>query len=127
MILVDSDVLIEIVDKKSEKGEQALKLILASGEEMYTSSISLHEILFGLQKKRKPTDELLIIPVLDYTKADAELSSKMELDLEKKGTLIERTDIMMAAIAVNHGFSLFTYNKKHFAHLKPQGLILFEE
>jgi predicted nucleic acid-binding protein len=125
MIAVDSDVLIEILDRKSEKGAEALKRILASGEEVCTTVISIHEVLFGLHKYGKPVKELLQLPVLNYTKNDAILSSKLELEAEQAGKPIRRTDIMVAAIAVNNNAVLFTFDLKHFGALKPHGLKLF--
>jgi tRNA(fMet)-specific endonuclease VapC len=125
MIAVDSDVLIEILDRKSEKGAEALKRILASGEEVCTTVISIHEVLFGLYKYGKPVKELLQLPVLNYTKNDAILSSKLELEAEQAGKPIRRTDTMVAAIAVNNNAVLFTFDLKHFDPLKPHGLKLF--
>lgn len=125
MIAVDSDVLIEILDKKSEKGAEALKRILASGEEVCTTVISIHEVLFGLHKYGKPVKELLQLPVLNYTKNDATLSSKLELEAEQTGKPIRRTDTMVAAIAINNNAVLFTFDLKHFGALKPHGLKLF--
>jgi tRNA(fMet)-specific endonuclease VapC len=125
MIAVDSDVLIEILDKKSEKGAEALKRILASGEEVCTTVISIHEVLFGLHKYGKPVKELLQLPVLNYTKNDAMLSSKLELEAEQTGKPIRRTDTMIAAIAINNNAFLFTFDLKHFDPLKPHGLRLF--
>ena len=125
MIAVDSDVLIEILDRKSEKGAEALKRILASGEEVCTTVISIHEVLFGLHKYGKPVKELLQLPVLNYTKNDATLSSKLELEAEQTGTPIRRTDTMIAAIAINNNAFLFTFDLKHFDPLKSHGLRLF--
>ncbi len=125
MIAVDSDVLIEILDRKSEKGAEALKRILASGEEVCTTVISIHEVLFGLHKYGKPVKELLQLPVLNYTKNDATLSSKLELEAEQTGKPIRRTDTMIAAIAINNNAFLFTFDLKHFDPLKPHGLRLF--
>ena len=88
MIIADSDVLIEILDKKSEKGDGAVKRILESGEEVCTTVISVHEVLFGLYKYGKPVKEVLHLPVLHYTN----LSSKLELEAEKSGKPIRRTD-----------------------------------
>ncbi len=126
MIALDSDVLIEILDRKSERGAEALKRILASGEQVCTTVISIHEVLFGLHKYGKPVKELLQLPVLDYTKNDAMLSSKLELETEQTGKPIMRTDTMVAAIAINNHATLYTFNQKHFDPLKPQGLKLFK-
>jgi tRNA(fMet)-specific endonuclease VapC len=125
MIAIDTDVLIEILDKKSEKGDEALKQILQSEEEICTTVINIHEILYGLHKYGKPVKEILLLPVLNYMKKDAVLSSKIELEAEERGTSIRRTDAMIAAITLNNGAALFTFDLKHFSPLKALGLKLF--
>jgi tRNA(fMet)-specific endonuclease VapC len=125
MIALDSDVIIEILDKKSQKGEEALKRILANGEEVCTTVISIHEVLFGLHKYGKPVKDLLQLPILTYTKNDAVLSSVLELETEKQDKPIRRTDTMVAAIAINNNAILYTFDLKHFEPLKNQGLNLF--
>jgi len=125
MIVIDTDVLIEILDKKSEKGDEALKCITESGEDICTTAINLHEILYGLHKYGKPVKEILLLPVLGFTKKDASLSSKIELEAERKGKATRRTDAMIAAIAINNGASLYTFDRKHFSPLKASGLKLF--
>lgn len=126
MIALDSDVLIEILDRKSERGSEAFKNLLASGEDICTTVISIHEVLFGFHKYRKPVTDLLQVPVLDYTRNDALLSSKLELEAEQVGKPIGRTDTMVAAIAINNNATLFTFDLKHFESLKMQGLKLFK-
>jgi tRNA(fMet)-specific endonuclease VapC len=125
MIALDTDVLIEILDKKSEKGNEALNLILQSGEKTSTTAINIHEILYGLHKYGKPVKEILLLPVLDYGKKDAELSSRIELEAEKKGSPIRRTDAMIVAIVINNAAMLYTFDLKHFSPIKANGLKLF--
>jgi tRNA(fMet)-specific endonuclease VapC len=125
MTTIDSDVLIEILDKKSEKGDEALKQILQSGEEIATTAISLHEVLYGLHKYGKPVKEILLLPILNYTKKEAVLSSKIELEAEEKGNPIRRTDAMIAAITINNAAKLYTFDLKHFHPLKTLGFKLF--
>jgi len=125
MIIIDTDVLIEILDKKSDKGDEALKRIIQSGEDISTTAINLHEILYDLQKYAKPIKEILLLPVLNYTKKDSILSSKIELEAESKGMPIRRTDAMIAAITINNGATLYTFNLKHFKPLKNLNLKLF--
>ncbi len=125
MITIDSDVLIEILDKKSLKGDQALKQITESKEEVATTAISLHEVLYGLHKYGKPIKELLLLPILSYTKKDAVLASKIELEVEKMGKIACRTDAMIAAITINNGAKLYTFNLKHFEAFKGLGLELY--
>ncbi len=125
MIAVDSDVLIEILDRKSQSGLDALKRVLDSGEQVCTTAISIHEVMFGLHKYGKPVKELLQLPVLNYTKNDATLSSNLELKAEQTGKPIRRTDAMVAAIAMNNNAVLYTFDLKHFEVLKNYGLKLF--
>ena len=125
MIILDTDVLIEIFDKKSETGDEALKRILERGEDISITAINLHEILYGLQKYAKPVREVLRLPVLNLTRRDASLSAKIELEAESRGTPIRRTDAMIAATTLNHGASLYTLDLKHFQPLEALGLKLF--
>lgn len=125
MILLDTDVLIEIFDRGSEKGDDALEAILESGEDIATTSINLHEILYGLEKYAKPVRDVLLLPVIGYTRRDARLSAEVELRAEGMGKAIRRTDSMIAAVAMNHGASLYTFDLKHFQPIVNMGLRLF--
>ncbi len=125
MILVDTDVLIEILDESSKKGEAALKKIEEAREDITLTSLNLHEILFGLYKyaNNSKIEEILLLDITDFIKNDAALSAKLEVNAEKRGTKIPRFDTMIAAVAINRGFKLFTFNKKHFEVFED--LILF--
>jgi tRNA(fMet)-specific endonuclease VapC len=125
LIVIDSDVLIELLDRKSEKGDQALKQTIESKEEVATTVISLHEVLYGLHKYGKTVQELLSLPILSYTKKDAVLSSKIELEAENKGKTVCRTDAMIAAITINNNAKLYTFNLRHFEALQNLGLELY--
>ena len=118
MIIVDTDILIDIFDKQSEKGNLALKKLESSGEDIAITSITLHEILFGHYKFNKKVKDILHINTLEFNKKDAELSAKIEFDLEKRGKIIPRTDTMIAAIAINRKAKVYTFNKKHFQMIK---------
>lgn len=125
MILVDTDVLIEIFNKNSEKGGDALKHIEKTGEDVAITSLNLHEVLYGLYKYayKDKIDKILLLDVIDFKKEDARLSSKLEFELEKKGRRIARTDSMIAAIAINRKHKLFTFNKKRFKGIRGLELV----
>lgn len=125
MILLDTDVLIEIFDRNSERGDEALEAILGSGEDIATTSINLHEILYGMEKYAKPVKDVLLLPVLDYAKRDALISAEIEVEAERSGSAIRRTDAMIASVAINHGALLYTFDMKHFKPLEDMGLKLF--
>jgi len=126
MIVIDTDVLIEIFDRGSREGEEALNRIIKTGEEIGITAVNLHEILYGLQKYAKPVKEVLRLPVLSYTKEDARLAAEIELRMEGKGLPIRRTDAMIAATAMNNGAGLYTFDTRHFEPLRSLGLKLFK-
>ena len=125
MIVLDTDVLIEIFDRDSDRGEGALEAIIGSGEDVATTSINLHEILYGLEKYARPVKDVLLLPTLPYTKRDAQTSARIEFMAEADGWPTWRTDAMIAAIAINHGALLYTFNVRHFKPLEEMGLKLF--
>ena len=125
MIVLDTDVLIEIFDRGSIKGEEALERLVRCGEDICITVINLHEVLYGLSKYAKPVREVLRLPVLSYRKEDAILASELELKLERRGMPIRRTDAMIAAITINNNAKLYTFDVRHFKPLEEYGLKLF--
>jgi predicted nucleic acid-binding protein len=120
MIILDTDILIEIFDKNSQKGDQALERIEKSGEDIAITSLSLHEILYGLYKfGKKRIAAVEKLETIDFCKEDAILSAHLELDAEQKGSPLSRIDAMIAAITLNRKAKLYTFNQKHF-HLIPK-------
>ena len=115
MIILDTDVLIEIFDKNSSKGDLALSKIEETGEDIAITSLTLHEILYGILKYGKvKTKRIEKLDTLEFNNEDAKLSAKLELECEKKGKLVSRIDSMIAAMAINRNAILFTFNEKHF-------------
>ena len=124
MILLDTDVIIEVLDKKSDKGQALMLKIIESGEGYCTSSVNMHEVLYGIEKYSKDSRLVLQIPTLVYSKKDSELSAALELNAERKGKSVPRMDAIVAAIAINNGCSLYTLDE-HFEVFTDNGLRLF--
>lgn len=78
-----------------------------------------------LEKYAKPVKDVLLLPILDYTKRDARISTEIEVEAEKDGSAIRRTDAMIASVAMNHGAILYTFDMRHFKPLEDLGLRLF--
>lgn len=125
MILVDTDVLIEIFDKNSKKGDEALKKVEEIGEEVIITSLNFHELLYGLYKyaDREKINKVLLLDTIEFKKEDAALSAKLEIESERKGRKVARFDAMVAAVAVNRKLRLFTFNKKHFVGIGKLELV----
>ena len=126
MIIIDTDVLIEILDKKSDVGQIFYEKIKSSKHDISITVITLHEILYGFLKYQKASNQVLEFHILEYNKNDAELSAKLEIEMEEKqGAKIPRTDTMIAAIAINNNAILFSRDH-HFTKLIPLGLKLLD-
>jgi predicted nucleic acid-binding protein len=124
MIILDTDVLIEIFDKGSTKGDDAIAKIEEIGEDIAITSINLHEIQYGIHKfGKKKIKELDLLATFEFNGTDAKLSAKLELECERKGTPVSRIDSMIAAIAINRKARIFTFNKKHFQSFSKLKLI----
>ena len=93
-----------------------MRRIEEAGGDISLTSLNLHEILYGMYKyaDKQKSEKILLLEVVDFTKDDAALSAKLEVNAEKKGNKIPRFDAMIAAVAINRGFKLFTFNKDHF-------------
>jgi len=123
MIIIDTDVLIEIFDKRSTKGDEALNKIELSGEDIAITAINLHEILYGLFKSSKRKIEGLDqIQTIEFDREDAKLAAKLEVQAEKEGQIIHRADSMIASITMNRKAKLFTFNQRHYQNIKQLSL-----
>jgi tRNA(fMet)-specific endonuclease VapC len=125
MIMLDTDVIIEIVDKESNMGEKLMNRIIDSGETYFTSSINVHELMYGIRKYSKNKEQVHNISVINYTKEDVDLSSNLEIYAENNGKAVPRMDAMIASVAINNNSNLLTLDN-HFKIFTGLGLKLFD-
>lgn len=123
MIIIDTDVLIEISDRRSEKGDQVYQKIISTGEDIAITSITLYETLYRLMKYKKPFYYLSLFHVYEFSKEDAHQAVRLDLELEKKGKKIKRTDIIIASTTINKGATLCSFDQD-FQELEEMGLKL---
>lgn len=123
MIVLDTDILIEIFDKHSLKGNQAIEFLEQSNEDIGITALTVHETLFGHYKQKNKIMELQEISTIEFTKEDAKLSAKLEYDAEKTGKIIPRIDCMIAAMVITRNAKLFTFNTRHFQRIKQLELV----
>jgi tRNA(fMet)-specific endonuclease VapC len=125
LIIVDTDVLIEISDKRSNKGNEMYQKIIENGDDVAITSITLYETIYGLIKFKKPFYYLSSFRVYEFSKEDALLAGKFDLELEKNGKKIKRMDIMIASTTINRGATLCTFDNE-FQQMEELGLRLFQ-
>ena len=77
-------------------------------------------------KKEKNISTIPLFRVYGFSRESAQKAAELEIELEKKGKRVKRTNIMIAAIVINEGATLCTLDQD-FNELQDQGLKLFLE
>ncbi len=111
--LIDSDVLIDLLDRGKD---------LPAGVDILQSSISVityFEVLYGAEKREKAKllEAFLTdfgVKVIELSRSTIDLAVDARIALESKGQKLDVMDLLIAATAVNEGLVLVTNNKRHF-------------
>ncbi|MDR2661601.1 MAG: type II toxin-antitoxin system VapC family toxin [Treponema sp.] len=93
-------------------------------DELYISSITYAELMFGAVRKKSGRLKSLVaafakrLRMVDFDEVCSELYAGIRTDLEKAGTALDHMDILIAASAMSIGAVLITHNTKHFSKIK---------
>ncbi len=118
MILLDTDVLIEI-ERNNEEVITKLSEVRAKypGEVGITSAV-YSEILFGYLKKNKQISPGFdSLEIVDFDKDSAKIFAVKKKELEQKGTPIPLFDLLTASCTLAHEATLVT-SDSHFKEVK---------
>ena len=117
--LIDTDWAVDYLKGVDEKVS-----FLQSAEDLYITSISIGELIEGIEGSEKKEDRirglenfLANITVVSFTEEMAYTFGKIRNDLRKKGKLSGDIDLMIAATALHLDLEVLTDNKKHFEHI----------
>ena len=123
MYLLDTDILSNLL-RRVPSPSLLTKLTNLSNEQLFTSSITLGELVYGAYKARTRRPELLgqidrlISPlhnnVLPFDSPVARVYGEIRAVLEERGQLIGDADARIASIALAHGLIVVTGNERHF-------------
>lgn len=90
-------------------------------DELYISSITLAELMYGAEKSKKPEQNrnallqfLTLIDTKEFSEKAAIEYGKIRAFLENQGTPIGPLDTLIAAHAVSENMILVTHNTKEF-------------
>jgi len=118
VFLLDTDTIIY-----SLKGDLAVKKALGEHlrDAMGISVVTLMELYYGAYKSRKTVANLARIraienafEVISISQEAAQTFGELKATLEKQGTPLDDFDLILAACALTHNFTLVTNNVKHF-------------
>lgn len=108
--LLDTNVLVEAL-----RGDQDLRVRLASEAGTFVSVVVLGELYFGARKSGRVEPNLALVEelatrtrVLAVDQETARRYGRLKRDLEGRGRLIPDNDMWIAATALQHGLTLVT-------------------
>jgi len=120
-ILIDTNIYIEVF-----KNNKKVTHLLQTVDHIGISTITIGELLFGfrngtkLTENKKELDEYCKLPRLTIYEIDSETAdcySSIKYQLKTDGKPIPTDDIWIAATAMQHGLSIFSFDK-HFQNIK---------
>jgi len=124
MYLIDTDILIYLM-----KGHDAVRMRFEqhARQPKAISLITYGELYYGALKSRRIEANLARVghfcgqfPVLDVSRVTVETFAAIKTKLEHQGTPLDDFDLLIAATALETGFTLVTNNERHF--LRIEGL-----
>ena len=123
--MLDSDSCIGILRGRTE----VLARRAAERDEVVTTWVTASELFYGAAKSVQPEANAALvvrflntIPVLTPDLASARLFGEVKARLASDGQIVADADLFIAAIALSHGATLVTGNRKHYERI--QGLVI---
>ena len=94
-------------------------------------SITVMELQAGIEyatvnvekKKQQLKTFLNLYETINFETGDANQTAKITADLKKQGNMIGPYDLQIAGVALNHQFTLVSYNLKEFNRVKKLDVI----
>ena len=105
------------------QGGVAERLLNASPEDVFVSSVSEAELWYGMEKRRSQKLAVLIknflqpLTVLPFDRDAARRFGLLHAELERQGQPIGALDTMLAAVALTKALVLVTHNLRHFGRV----------
>lgn len=121
MRILDTDVCIEIL----RGNRQVIQRREAIVDETATTWITACELSYGAEKSRyRETNKPLVaaflatLPVLVLSLPGAEHFGRIKTRLESTGQRVADADLLIASIALAHGATLVTGNRRHYERIE---------
>ncbi|MBI2207963.1 type II toxin-antitoxin system VapC family toxin [Candidatus Woesearchaeota archaeon] len=126
-MILDTSFLIDYLKGKLHKGA------IDKMENVHIAAISCMELYFGALRfgNKEEQEKILLLSssfaILDFDINASLEASKIMYDLEKKGSMIDLPDIMIAAIAKANNQSIVTRNSKHFSRIEDLKVLDYQK
>ena len=124
MYLFDTDTLSNIV-KREPSGRLLEKLKETPKAFQYTSAINVGEIYYGANRSSRKVQilkafEEKVFPnvnILSFDRQSGRVFGILKAELETRGIGCSETDLRIAAVAIQHSFTLITGNTEQFKNI----------
>jgi predicted nucleic acid-binding protein len=113
-VLIDTSVWIEFFKKTSLAGDAVVELL--NKGLVWVSGIELCELVQGAKSEAEKTRIISQLTNLHYVEMSVGLwqrAGEVAMSLKRKGLSLPVSDILLAAVAIEHNLSVFTLDK-HF-------------
>jgi tRNA(fMet)-specific endonuclease VapC len=128
--LLDTNVCIALINDTSNKVRSRLIAAARAGNTLFTSSIVVHELWYGVAKSELVAQNARALiaflsrelTVLELSAQDARAAGEIRVDLERRGKSIGEYDTLIAGQAFSRNLVLVTANTREFARVK--GLVV---
>jgi len=125
--ILDTNIVIHVIKRRPL---DLLEIFNRNAEHMGISSITLAELMYGVEKSFFPEKNLKVVEdfishleVLSYDEGAAMHYGNIRFDLEKKGTTIGVNDLHIAGHARSSGLILVTNNIREFERVDGLRLV----
>jgi predicted nucleic acid-binding protein len=122
VVVVDTSVWIDFFNNPEMEGNSQLEELIRDQNRAVICGVILQEILQGIREQKSfelTRQRLLFLPFLESTREVHLLAASIYRDLRKRGVTVPSVDAAIAAIAIHHGFPLFTRDD-HFKEIARQ-------
>lgn len=113
--LLDSGILIDVLNRKRGRGELIARLI-GEGDELASCSVTVTEVHAGMRPGEEAKTERFLRSLRFHPVAyeTAKAAGALQNSWRRRGQTLSLPDATVAAVAIEHGLVLVTANAKHF-------------
>lgn len=118
IVIVDTSCWIEYFNRPESKEAMVVKTLLEE-DRVVISGVIIAEILQGAREEKDfqlLKESLITLPFLQETPYIWEDVGRLSFEIRKKGLIIPLTDCLIAVLAKEENYSIFTLDS-HFSHL----------
>jgi predicted nucleic acid-binding protein len=114
-LLLDTSVLIDALRLRHHRRELLAELVHA-GHALATTALNVAEVYAGMRPDEAQRTEALLgsLDCYDLTGSSGRRAGALKQQWSRKGRTLTLADMIVAAIALEHGFTLMTDNRKDF-------------